>query len=206
MRSVFIFVVLLYVIAFDIQAQNGYIITLDADSAVYGYLKRYVSYSKPEQGIELWKTKKDKNPQRIATTDIFEYAIKKDTFRVLQNFKPFPGESLNFDLIEATVVCRGKLDLYIIEHFTNPKAISNATMGGLIPALIDAGFKNLNYMYILEESETRYMRAVSPKNKKFDEVLSDFFPAEFLDTYRKNHKKINYDSLPDMVKSYNTTR
>ena len=97
----------------QLVAQNGYV-KLDNDSTIIGYLKYYTSIKDGHPGIEVWKTKKDKEPRRIPKWKIHEYAIKKDTFRVLTQFKPFHDTPTYFELVEATLKSSGKVNLYVI--------------------------------------------------------------------------------------------
>jgi hypothetical protein len=55
--------------------------------------------------------------------------------------------------------------------------------GGLIPAIIDESMGNYSYMYLLEDPSGS-LRAVSPKDKQFNDALLDFFPEEYLRKYR----------------------
>ena len=57
-------------------AQNGYV-RLGNDSTIIGYLKYYTSIKDGHPGIEVWRTKKDKEPIRIPKWQIDEYAIKR---------------------------------------------------------------------------------------------------------------------------------
>lgn len=84
-----VFLIILILLTTQIWGQNGYV-KLDNDSTVIGYLRYYVSTKDGHRGIELWRTKSDKNPLKIPKWIINEYAIKNDTFKVLHQFKPFP--------------------------------------------------------------------------------------------------------------------
>ena len=86
MRSVIL--IALTLLVHSTWGQNGYV-KLNNDSTLVGYLKYYHSIQDGSLGIEFWQTKKDKNPRKISRQVIDEYAIKKDTFKVLHQFKPF---------------------------------------------------------------------------------------------------------------------
>jgi hypothetical protein len=189
-------------ISFKVIAQNGYVILNESDAVIVGYLKYFHAIRDGEQGIEVWETKKDRVPLQLRMSQIFEYAMKKDTFRVLQNFKPFPKSSIYFGIVEAEILARGKVNLLLIRNYQNPSRVSTYTGGGLIPAIIDESMGNYSYMYLLED-RSGYLRAVSPKDKELKEVLSDFFPDGYLNRYA-SPQAIRYKDLPDLVKAYNT--
>jgi hypothetical protein len=188
--------------ALQLTAQNGYVILNERDEVIAGYLKYFHAVSDGQQGIEVWKTKKDKAPLKVPMNRIFEYAIRKDTFRVLQNFKPFPESSTYFDLVDAEIVVRGKVNLLLIRNYRNPSRVSTYTGGGLIPAIIDESMGNYSFMYVLEDV-TGYMRAVSPKGKLLEEALLDFFPKEYLEKSSSVSQGVKYKDLPGLVKEYN---
>lgn len=189
--------------SFELSAQNGYV-KLKNDSVIIGYVKYYTTISEGQQGFEIWKTKKDKNPLRILKTSVWEYAIKKDTFRILQNFRPFEETNTYFDLVEAKLISRGKVDLYVIENYQNSNRISTYTGGGLIPAIIDESMGNFTYMYVVENSKSGYLRGLSSKKEKLMETLRDFFPDQYLEKYNELKEKITYKTIPSLVKLYNS--
>ncbi len=155
-------------------------------------------------GLEVWKTKTDKNPRRFPKTTIAEYAIKKDTFRVIHQFKPFEKTNTYFELTEARALSRGKVNLYIIDNYANPQRVSTYTRGGLIPALIDESMGNYTYMYLLEEVETGFLKALSSKKEELKETLVEFFPEKYISKYNQVKGGINYKAIPDLVKLYNS--
>ena len=183
--------------------QNGYI-KIGDDSTLVGYLRYYVSSKDGHQGIELWRTKKDKAPLKIPKRLITEYAIKRDTFRILHQFKPFHDTQTYFELLEAKLQTRGKVNLYIIENYQNANRVSTYTGGGIIPAIIDESLGNYSYFYILEDSKTGFLKAIPSKNKNLKEALMDFFPEKYITKYDEVKGELKYRSVPDLVKLYNS--
>jgi hypothetical protein len=186
MKAVITFAIL--TVSLRLVAQNGYVILNERDAPIIGYLKYFHAISDGQQGIEVWKTKKDKDPLQLKMSQIFEYAIKKDTFRILHNFKPFPRTSTYFDIVEGEIVARGKVNLLLIKNYQNPSRVSTYTGGGLIPAIIDESMANYSYMYVLEDP-SGYLRAVSPKDEQFKDALLDFFPEGFISKYAAGNKR-----------------
>lgn len=198
-----LFLAILTLLTFKLFGQNGYI-KLDNDSILVGYLRYYVSSKDGHRGIELWRTKKDKEPLKIPKRMIDEYAIKTDTFKVFHQFKPFHDTQMYFELVDAKIKSRGKVNLYVIENYTNANSVSAYTGGGLIPAIIDGSLGNHNYLYILEHKETGFLSGVSSKKEKLKESLLDFFPEKYIVKYTEVNGEINYKSVPDLVKLYNS--
>jgi hypothetical protein len=185
-------------------AQNGYVIKADDGSVMVGYLKYFTDIANGQQGIEIWRHKRDKAPVQLAKSEIREYAIKKDTVRVIQNFRPFDNTQTYFDLVEAKIVSRGKVALLVIQNFQNPSRISTYTGGGIVPAIIDASMGNVSYMYVLENESTGYLRALSTKKEALLEGLRDFFPDDYLLKYEVAGEEIKYKGVPGLVKLYNS--
>jgi hypothetical protein len=183
-------------------SQNGYV-KFDADSVVTGYLRYYTS-TRDGQGIELWRTKKDKDPLKLKKSDIIEYAIKKDTFKVLHQYKPFQETQTYFEVVDARLKRRGKVSLYIIDNYQNPNMVSTYTGGGLVPAIIDASMGNYTYMYILEHAPTGFLRALPSKEEELKEVLLDFFPERYVIKYAELNGEIRYNDIPALVDLYNS--
>jgi hypothetical protein len=194
---------MLSLLSTNLYAQNGYIKWGD-DSMRVGYLRTYVALKNGQQGIELWRTKKDKLPLKIPKAKISEYAIKKDTFKVLHQYKPFPNRSIYFELVDAKLKVSGKVNLYIIENFHNANRVSNYTVGGLIPAIIDEGMGNFTFLYILEDRKTGFIKAMSSRKEELMESLLDFFPENYIIKYGSVKGEIKYRSLPEVVKLYNS--
>lgn len=186
-----------------VLGQNGYV-KLDNDSILIGYLRHYVSTNDGHQGIEFWKTKTDKNPIKIPKLKIDEYAIKRDTFKVLHQFKPFHDSETYFEMIDAKLKARGKIDLYVIENYQNVGRVSTYTGGGLIPAIIDANLGNVSFIFILEDKASGFLKALPSKKAKLRETLMEFFPEKYITKYSEFKGEISYKSIPDLVKLYNS--
>ena len=196
-------VIMLNVSLCNVNAQNGYI-KFDNDSTIIGYLKYYTSVSDGYPGIEFWRTKKDKDPLRIPKWKINEYAIKKDTFRVLTQFKPFHDTPTYFELVEAKRMSSGKVNLYIIPNYQNANRVSTYTGGGLIPALVDESLGNHTFMYLIEDKTTGLLTALPSKKEKLREALLFFFPERYIARYVELNGEIKYRSLPEVVRLYNS--
>jgi hypothetical protein len=80
---------------------------------MFGFIKRLTP------GLELWRSKKDKNPLKILLNNVQEYAINKDTFRILRNFKLYEDRDDYFDFIETKVISKGKVNLFIVDNYRN---------------------------------------------------------------------------------------
>lgn len=196
----------LLLLGFYSNAQNGYI-KFHEDSTLVGYLKYFNSLQDGEQLIEFWETKKDKSPDRYHKGEIIEYAISKDTFRILKYFRPFESEEIHFEVIEAEVVQSGRIELLKIR---NPYYRSNYVGGGLAGAavtisldLLDKSLENTPVIYVLRESINNYMRGVPEKDKKFNEVIRDFFPEAAIESFEKNNGKVKIRNLKALVQYYN---
>lgn len=197
------FLVLLTFSMFGLSAQNGYV-RLNSDSTLVGYLRYYISSKDGHQGIELWRTKTDDEPLKIPRWKIDEYAIKNDTFKVLRQFRPFQETETYFEMVDAKLKSRGKVNLYMIENYQNANRVSTYTIGGLIPALIDESLGNHSFMYILEDTETGFVKALPSKKERLNEVLMEFFPERYITRYGEVKGEIKYKSVPDLVGLYNS--
>jgi hypothetical protein len=185
------------------RGQNGYV-KLDGDSTIYGYLRYYNSIKDGHQGIELWRTKTDKEPLKIPKEKIDEYAIRKDTFKVLHQFKPFHDTETYFELVDAKLKISGKIGLYVINSYQNVNRVSTYTGGGLIPAIIDESLGNNSFIYILEDKATGFLKAIPSKKEKLKESLIDFFPEKYVNKYIQVNGELKYKTIPDLVKLYNS--
>ena len=201
MRNLLFFVLTL--LTTPLCGQNGYVKLMN-DSVIVGYLKYYNSARDGHQGIELWRTKKDKSPLRITKEELSEYAIKGDTFKVLHQFKPFPEAQAYFEVVDARLKSSGKVNLYIIENYQSASRVSTYTGGGLIPALIDESTGNLPYIYVVEDKKINYLKALPAKKAKLQEVLMDFFPERYILKYAEVKGEIDYKAIPDLVQLYNS--
>ena len=185
------------------SAQNGYVI-LDNDSTITGFLKYYTSIHDGEPGIELWKTKTDKNPRRIPKRLIAEYAIKKDTFKVFYQFQPFHDSDAYFELVEGKLESRGKINLYIITNYPASNRISTYTGGGIVPGILDEAMGNHAHLYVLENNSTGFYKGLPAKKEKLQEALLDFFPDRYISKYAEVNGEIKYKTIPEFVKLYNS--
>jgi len=179
-------------------SQNGYAKLLN-DSILVGYLKHYTPVS-GARGIEVWKDKKDKHPAKLLLTEISEYAVNKDTFKIFREFLPFQESDVYIELAQAKIISRGKIILYQITEFKNPNRTDPKTGA---PIILDDNFKEY-YFFVLEEKATGHKRAISTNKEKMREVLLDFFPERYLIKYAEVNGKIKYKTIPDVVKLYNS--
>lgn len=194
---------ILTIVTAQALGQNGYV-KIEPDSTLVGFLKYYVSFEDGRPGIELWRTKKDKSPLKIPKSTINEYAIKKDTFKVLHQFTPFYDGKTYFEVVDAKLKSRGKVNLYVIENYANANRVSTYTGGGLIPAIIDESLGNYTFMYILEDKKNGLLEALPSKKDELREVLLDFFPERYIAKYSEVEGEINYRSVLELVKLYNS--
>lgn len=199
----FLFILFLLPIA-SLHAQSGYI-KVNKDSTIVGFLRYYVGIRDGRPGYELWRTKTDKNPIKIPKAEIYEYAIKNDTFKVLQQFKPFPDSDTYFELVDAELKNSGKVNLYVIANYVNAQSVSVYNGGGVIPAIIlDSNMGHYSYIYILEDPRTNSLRALPSKHDELLEALMDFFPEKYITKYETVKGKITYKTVPDVVELYNS--
>jgi hypothetical protein len=106
--------------------------------------------------------------------------------------------------VEARLKSSGKVNLYIVPNYQNANRVSTYTGGGLIPALIDESLGNHTFMYLIEDKETGFLKALPSKKDKLKETLLAFFPEQYITKYAEVKGEINYRSLPDLVKLYNS--
>jgi len=193
-----------------ILAQQGYVIN-EADSTFSGYVRSYRSPVDGEEGIEVWKTKNDKNPRKFPRESIVEYAIKKDTFRVFHQYRPFPDKELFFEIMEARVLMHGKVNLYEITYSQKSTSvyvtmgIIGGALGGAIGGGVVSGSRPVK-AYVLEHKKTGFLEALPRTKDKLEESLKNFFPEGYVSKYAevKNKGKITYEHVPDMVRLYNS--
>ncbi|MEZ4972437.1 MAG: hypothetical protein R2820_03970 [Cyclobacteriaceae bacterium] len=190
-------------IAVQSWGQYGYI-KLYNDAIVEGHLRRYVSFKDGHQGIELWKTKNDKEPRKIPKTEIQEYAIKKDTFKVFHDYYSFYYPDIYFKLIDGKRRQSGKINVYVLFQKNLDPTINDAmslgTIGKNEPFYKGGG----SDIYILERRDG-FFRDMPLELEKLEDALLDFFPERVLNRYKeeKGRGKIKYKSIPKLVKFYN---
>jgi hypothetical protein len=195
--------VVLTLLATQVQGQNGYV-KLENDSTLIGFLRHYTSSSHGHQGIEVWRTKKDKSPIRIPKRDIYEYAIKKDTFKVFHQFRPYVHSKTVIELIDARLESRGKVNLYTIDRYlVEPKSSFRGGMPATA-APVEITFGESPIIYILEDSRTAFISCLPQKHEMLIEVLKDFFPERYIAKYIEVEGKINYNTISKFVSLYNS--
>lgn len=194
----FLLLIILFV-ATAVNAQNGYIKLRD-DSTLVGFLRPYTSVFDGHQGIEFWRTKKDKSPLQIPKRKIEEYAIKKDTFKIFHQFKPFHDSQIYFEMIDAKLETGGKVCLYRIDDPQNPT--SPYLTGGLVPAMI-IEFKDVDQIYVLAADDGQNIMALPFKKEKLTEALMDFYSEDLILEYIKLNGTITYKKIPELVKYFN---
>lgn len=202
-----LFLIAMTFLTFSLFGQNGYV-KLGNDSTLIGYLRYYVSSKDGHQGIELWRTKKDKEPLKIPKRIINEYAIKKDTFKVFHQYSPFQNSKTYFECVDAKLKSSGKVNLYTIENYQKTTGAGAGTsIGGVsiaVSVIIDENMGGYTYIYVLEDKEIGFIKALPSKKEKLKESLLDFFPEKYLVKYDKVKGEIKYKSIPDLVKLYNS--
>lgn len=200
LKSTLIICALLILIFFNnSKAQNGYVIT-NTDSLIEGFLKYKRSFETKKFEIELWRTKKDKNPLHYSLTSIKEYAIKKDTFRVVQNFHPFPDEDLLIDVLELSLIVRGKLSLYSTLELKNDHYPIKIHTGSapMAPSMHYYDKEKL-ITYIIEDDNGNI---VALDRNGFDTTLNRFLDYEKY-ARKVRSKKFRYKDIPELIRFYN---
>lgn len=195
---------LFVVFSFKSVAQNGYIKMADSDSVLLGYLRYFNGGG--QTGIEFWRTKKDKSPLKVTYSQLSEYAIKKDTFKIIHGFKPFLESNEYFEYVKAKLISGGKVNLYTIPSGFNTYQNSGAMGVNGLP--ISLGFNpspgKKEYAYLLELEKIEYQRALPYSKEDLVEELKNFFPLRYLERYAEENGVIRYNDIPDLVKLYNT--
>jgi hypothetical protein len=179
-------------------------VKLKNDSILIGYLRYYVSIKDGHQGIEFWRTKKDKHPQKIPKRTIDEYAIKKDTFKVLHQFKPFHDAQTYFEIVDAELTISGRVNLYLIKKYQDSYSVNFYNSGGVGPPILHVNPGNYTYIYILEDKESGFLKALPSNRVELKETLRNFFPEKYIAKYEEVKSKIDYKSIPNLVKLYNS--
>ena len=195
------FIIILISSTTQLWGQNGYV-RLENDSIVRGYLRYYTPINDVNRGIEVWRTKKDKNPLKIPRYIVSEYAIEKDTFKVFHRFRPFEKGNTYFEVADAKLRVSGKVNLYFIDNTQNN--VSTYTGGGLLPGLLDENIGNQPYIYVLEDKATGFYKALPSKKEKLKEALMEVFPERYVIRYGEVKGEIKYKSIPALVELYNS--
>jgi|GEM_PF-1942686 len=197
------FIVLYFPLHFSISvyAQYGYV-KIGRDSIIKGYIRPFRTVTDAQEGLEVWKTKTDKDPKRVFKKDVLEYSIGKDTIKILRDFIPFSDKDIYYTEVEAHYIITGKINLLKIN--STDKTIPNASQGmaGLGTAILINNLKS--GLYLLERENISLIKAMPPKKEDLDKALLDFFSERFLHLYETKKGKINYKSLPSLIKFYNS--
>ena len=181
-------------------AQEGYI-KFNNSTIVVGILNKKISPQTGEHVIEFLKSKHDPAPQHYRRNDIYEYAIKGDTFRVLKNFYPFEVEGFHFEHVDAKVLKSGSVDLLGID-VNHEKYVEHAKKGSL-NHVIDHTVGNSPYLYVLHEESDQYIKAVPSKKDKFREMMFEFFTEDAVDSYETEKGELHFRNLQTFVEHYN---
>lgn len=182
--------------------QNGYVKHV-SNSTINGFIRQNRSIKTGELEIEVWLTKKDKNPKSYSLSELTEYAIKKDTFLILADFYPFEGKDLHFDFVPARIIESGKVDLFIISQSNYP-TLSQVMGGGLIPALIDESLGNYNGpLFILRSKSKNLIGGVSNQKDEFVYSVNDYFKDNFNLMKKIINRDYKFKDLKTIVKEYN---
>lgn len=183
------------------NAQYGYIITEDG-SVKNGFIKYQRNFHAGHLEIELWKTKNDKAPKRYPLAGLKEYAIKKDTFRVVREFRPFEEVEHSIELIELKIINRGHLNLYETKEQLEKKSWILSRDYDL-EYEFDGSYKVVNRQaaktYIIDDHKGNFF-AVDPDN--FEDDLSEFLNFEKL-SKEVTTKKFKYKHIPELIELYN---
>jgi hypothetical protein len=155
-------------VACNLFAQDGYI-KFNKHTVVHGFVNKKVSGDKNEEIIEFLKIKHDPAPQHYRKADVYEYAIKHDTFRVLKNFYPFEVEGFYFEHVDARVLHSGDVDLLGID--VNHEKFVEHNKKGSFHHMMDQTLGSMPYLYVLHEESDEYFRAVPSKKNKFKELM-----------------------------------
>jgi hypothetical protein len=206
-----IFIVLIITfVSFNVSGQNGYVRLVDSDSIMFGFIRKYTPATGKYIGLELWRTKRDKSPLKILLNNVQEYAIKKDTFRILRNFKLYEDRDDYFDLIETKVISKGKVNLYIVDNYRNQTRqmmLAQPTLPNdpytTARVIIDQSRGNLPYVYILE-NQSGFVKTLPTNKEKLRTALMDFFSERYLQKYGELKQEIKYKTIPALVKLYNS--
>jgi hypothetical protein len=188
----------------NLFGQKGYV-KLENGSILSGYLRFQINRNNGEREIELWKTKKDKSPEVYSYYDLIEYGYKKDTFRILKNFYPYEDKDKPyFSCIEAKVICRGKIDLLLLNNDSEFK-VTSITGGGLIPAIVDQSLGNTGIMYVLFDNSSNYASAVRNKDEFYASV-KDFIEDDYSLLRSIYQKELKYKDIRKIVEMYNSNK
>jgi hypothetical protein len=190
-------------VAGSLVAQDGYI-KFNKHTIVHGFINRKIAGDKGEEIIEFLKSKNDPAPQHYRKADIYEYAIKEDTFRVLKNFYPFEVEGFHFEHVDARLLRSGAVDLLGID--VNHEKFVEHSKKGTFRHMIDQTLGNIPFLYVLHEESDEYVRAVPSRKEKFKELMFEFFTEDAIDEYERQKGELHFRNLETFVEHFNATR
>lgn len=187
-------------------AQNGYLITENGEKKE-GYLRYQISSENGQHEIEYWETFKDKNPKHYTLTDLKEYAIRKDTFKILKGFYPFRESETGIEMIKVSVELRGKINVYSgsITSWQDGKVIhytyDGSEIGGAPKSLVGYGkYQNTEQYWILEDEKG--MIALS-RDKPISDLIFFLKDENFIQSRIAKSKKFKYKKVIDLIEEYN---
>jgi len=153
--------------------------------------------------ILLYK-KPGEDPQIFYSLELKSYAIKKDTFLILQNLQPFLDDDKFFPKAEAKLEQRGKLSLFSVVIEEYPKTI------GVEVYVVPAGpptshtspgqIKQKTTYHIVFNSKNEI---VGIKSENFQEVMHELIPDAPLLLDKIDKKILKFKDLEKIITDYN---
>ena len=193
----------------SLKAQNGYI-RLSTDSLLTGYIKTVYDFNDNQHVLEFWRTKNDKDPARFFKSEIEEYAINKDTFRILRNFQPFPSGDFFLHDIDAEVLQSGRIELlkvrnpyYKDKSLPLPIPVDGGVIITVSARLFEEPIENVPTIFILRTPRNNFMRGVPSVDEAFREVIHEFFSPLAIESFEKENGKLTFRKLEKLVAYYN---
>ena len=184
------------------NAQTGYI-ELEDGTLLKGYIKTVRNINDAQPLLELWKTKTDKAAVRYYRSDVEDFAMAGDTFRILKNFQPFYSEEFFLHDIEAEIIERGRIEPL---KATNPYYKNHAwpmLYGGAVAAisisLFNEPIENIPELYVLRTPRNNFMRGVPDSAEGFLEAVIDFIPPQEIKDFVDKNGKLNLRKLRKVV-------
>ena len=176
--------VLLWWISCAAFAQHDYLV-LTGGTVLQGHIKMVRNINNGEPMLELWRTKTDRSPVRYYKSDIDEFAMAGDTFKVLKNFQPFDGEDYFLHDVEAKVVQHGRIELLRAPnpyYHALPAPFPSYEVT-LTISLFNKPINDIPEIYILHTPRNRFMRGIPEAREKFAEALLEFFTIEEIESF-----------------------
>lgn len=191
------------------NAQTDYLI-LEDGALLRGYIKTARDINDGQPLLELWQTKTDKSPVRYHRSDVEEFAMSGDTFRILKNFQPFYGEEFFLHDIQAEIIEAGSIELL---KATNPYYKDHswpALYGGAVVAisisLFNQPIENIPQIFVLHTPRNNFMRGVPESAEGFREAVMDFFSPEEIKDFVDKNGKLSLRKLRKLVAYVNDRR